>query len=58
MELVFDRPMDRASVEAALVAGGKAADLINGARLAEEVIDSGRAREKLRALIDFTQKLN
>jgi anthranilate phosphoribosyltransferase len=43
---------------AALVVGGKAADLREGARLAEEVIDSGRALEKLSALVTLSQRLN
>jgi anthranilate phosphoribosyltransferase len=42
---------------AALVVGGKAADLREGARLAEEVIDSGRALEKLSALVTLSQSL-
>ena len=42
---------------AALVAGGMSTDLAAGARLAEEVIDSGRALEKLEALVDLSQSL-
>ncbi|MBN1863187.1 MAG: anthranilate phosphoribosyltransferase, partial [Dehalococcoidales bacterium] len=42
---------------AALVVGGKAKDLREGARLAEEVIDSGRALEKLSALVTLSQSL-
>jgi anthranilate phosphoribosyltransferase len=42
---------------AALVVGGKARDLRDGARLAEEVIDSGRALEKLKALVTLSQSL-
>jgi anthranilate phosphoribosyltransferase len=42
---------------AALVVGGEAADLREGARLAEEVIDGGRALEKLRALVTLSQSL-
>ena len=40
---------------AALVAAGRAADFKEGARLAAESIDSGAAREKLHALIAFSQ---
>jgi anthranilate phosphoribosyltransferase len=42
---------------AALVVGGKAKDLREGARLAEEIIDSGRALEKLKALVTLSQSL-
>ena len=42
---------------AALVVGGKAEDLREGARLAEEVIDGGRALEKLSALVTLSQSL-
>lgn len=42
---------------AALVVGGKANDLREGARLAEEVIDGGRALEKLSALVTLSQSL-
>jgi anthranilate phosphoribosyltransferase len=42
---------------AALVVGGKAKDLREGARLAEEVIDSGRALEKLTALVTLSRSL-
>ncbi|MBI4186385.1 MAG: anthranilate phosphoribosyltransferase [Chloroflexi bacterium] len=42
---------------AALVAGNRAANLIDGARLAEQAIDSGRAREKLDQLVSLSQKL-
>jgi anthranilate phosphoribosyltransferase len=42
---------------AALLAGNKASDLKAGARLAEEVIDSGRGREKMEALIRISQSL-
>jgi anthranilate phosphoribosyltransferase len=37
--------------------GNKASDLKAGARLAEEVIDSGRGREKMEALIRISQSL-
>ena len=40
---------------AALVAAGRAADFKEGARLAAQSIDSGAAREKLEALIAFSQ---
>ncbi len=42
---------------AALLAGGKVRELKAGARLAEEVIDSGRAREKLDGLVELSQSL-
>ena len=41
---------------AALVAAGMAADLPTGATLAAEAIRSGKAREKLAALVDFTNQ--
>ncbi len=42
---------------AAMVAGNLTSDLESGARLAEEVIDSGRAREKLDKLAALSQSL-
>jgi anthranilate phosphoribosyltransferase len=42
---------------AALVAGNLTPDLKSGARLAEEIIDSGRAREKLDKLVALSQSL-
>ena len=42
---------------AALLAGNRAPDLKEGARLAEEVINSGRAREKLEGLVKLSQSL-
>lgn len=39
---------------AALMAAGKASDFKEGIRLAEQAIDSGKAKEKLEALIAFT----
>ncbi len=42
---------------AALVAGNLTSDLKSGARLAEEVIDSGRAHEKLDKLVELSQSL-
>ncbi len=42
---------------AALVAAGKANDFSEGIGLAEEIIDSGRARKKLEELIKFTEGL-
>jgi anthranilate phosphoribosyltransferase len=42
---------------AALLAGDKVGELKAGARLAEEVIDSGRAREKLDGLVKLSQSL-
>jgi len=43
---------------AAIVAGNRAPDLKEGARIAEEAIDSERALEKLDALIKLSQSLN
>jgi anthranilate phosphoribosyltransferase len=45
-----------ANATAAIVAAGRAADFLEGARLATESIDSGAARKKLEALISFTSK--
>ena len=42
---------------AAILAGNRTPDLKEGARLAEEVIDSGRAQEKLEGLIKLSQSL-
>ncbi len=42
---------------AALVAGDAAAGLEEGARLAQEAIDSGRARDKLEGLAELSQRL-
>ena len=42
---------------AALVAGNRTSDLNEGARIAEEAIDSGRALEKLDALVRLSQSL-
>jgi anthranilate phosphoribosyltransferase len=42
---------------AALVAGNITADLKKAARLAEEAIDSGHAREKLNQLVELSQRL-
>jgi anthranilate phosphoribosyltransferase len=42
-----------ANAAAALVVAGKAADFLEGVRLAAESIDSGAAREKLEALVAF-----
>ncbi|HWF38303.1 MAG TPA: anthranilate phosphoribosyltransferase [Candidatus Acidoferrales bacterium] len=44
-----------ANAAAALVAAGRAADFPEGVRLATKSIDSGAAREKLEALIAFSQ---
>jgi anthranilate phosphoribosyltransferase len=44
-----------ANAAAALVAAGRAADFLEGVRLAAESIDSGAARKKLDALIAFTR---
>jgi len=45
-----------ANAAAAIVASGRAADFLEGARLAAESIDSGAAREKLEALIAFARR--
>ena len=45
-----------ANAAAALVAAGRAAGFVEGARLASESIDSGKAREKLEDLIRFTNQ--
>jgi anthranilate phosphoribosyltransferase len=42
-----------ANAAAALVAAGRAADFLDGVRIAAESIDSGAAREKLEALVAF-----
>jgi anthranilate phosphoribosyltransferase len=42
------------NASAALVAAGRAADFLEGVRLAVESIDSGAAREKLEKLIEFS----
>ena len=44
-----------ANASAALVAAGRAKDFLDGVRLAAESIDSGAARERLEALIAFSQ---
>ncbi|MAG14587.1 MAG: anthranilate phosphoribosyltransferase [Dehalococcoidales bacterium] len=43
---------------AALLTGNQSSDLKEGARLAEEVINSGRAREKLAGLVKLSQSLD
>jgi anthranilate phosphoribosyltransferase len=43
---------------AALVAGNRASELKEGARIAEEAIDSGRALEKLDGLVRLSQSLS
>lgn len=43
-----------ANAAAALVAAAAAADFRDGARLATQSLDSGTARERLRALVEFT----
>jgi anthranilate phosphoribosyltransferase len=45
-----------ANAAAALVAAGRATDLLDGVRVAAESIDSGAAREKLESFIAFTQR--
>jgi anthranilate phosphoribosyltransferase len=49
------RDIVRANAAAALVAAGRATDWMDGVRLATESIDTGAAREKLEALVAFTQ---
>jgi len=44
-----------ANAAAALVAAGRAADFLDGVKLATRSIDSGAARERLEALIAFSQ---
>ena len=46
------------NASAALVAGNQAPDLKEGARIAEEAIDSGRALEKLNGLAKLSQSLS
>ncbi|MDD5591354.1 MAG: anthranilate phosphoribosyltransferase [Dehalococcoidales bacterium] len=43
---------------AAMVVGRKSSDLVAGVRLAEKVIDSGMALEKLNALVQLSQSLD
>jgi anthranilate phosphoribosyltransferase len=50
------RDMVLLNAASAFVAAGLDMDFKPGIKRAEEVIDSGRAKEKLDALIDFTQK--
>jgi len=45
-----------ANASAALVAAGRASDFREGAALAAQALDSGAAREKLEALINFTRR--
>ena len=51
------RDVSLMNTAAALVAGNVASDLKEGARIAEEVIDSGRALEKLDGLVRLSQSL-
>jgi anthranilate phosphoribosyltransferase len=44
-----------ANASAALVAAGRAGDFLDGVRLAAKSIDSGEARERLEALVAFSQ---
>ncbi|HWZ56670.1 MAG TPA: anthranilate phosphoribosyltransferase [Verrucomicrobiae bacterium] len=44
-----------ANASAAIVAGGRAADFLEGAQMAAQSIDSGAASKKLEALIAFTR---
>lgn len=43
---------------AALMAGGAVETLFEGVRLAEQIIDTGKARAKLDALVSFSQQLH
>ena len=45
-----------ANASAALVAAGKAADFLAGVQMAAESIDSGKARAKVEALVEFSQR--
>jgi anthranilate phosphoribosyltransferase len=45
-----------ANASAALVAAGRAVDVLDGARLAAKSIDSGAARERLDAFVAFSQR--
>ncbi len=56
-ELGPKRDVVAMNAAAALVVGGKARDLREGARLAEAVIDSGRALEKLETLVTVSRNL-
>jgi anthranilate phosphoribosyltransferase len=49
------RDIVRANAAAALVASGRATDWVDGVRIATESIDSGAARERLEALVAFSQ---
>jgi len=42
---------------AALMAGGKADDIAEGIKLAAEIVDSGKALERLNNLVEFSQSL-
>ena len=50
------RDMVLLNAAAAFVAAGRAEDFKEGIRIGEDSIDSGKAREKLERLIEFTQK--
>lgn len=50
------RDIVRLNAAAALVVAGKAPDVAQGLALAAEALDSGRAREKLEALVQFTNE--
>jgi anthranilate phosphoribosyltransferase len=54
-ELGPHREIVQANAAAALVAAGRAADWSEGVRLAAQSIDSGSARAKLNALVDFSK---
>ena len=51
------RDMVLINASAALVAAGKAADFRKGVKLAEEIIDSGKAKARLEELVKFTTSI-
>jgi anthranilate phosphoribosyltransferase len=53
-ELGPPRDIVLANASAALVAAGRAGDFLEGVHVATQSIDSGKAREKLAALVEFT----
>jgi anthranilate phosphoribosyltransferase len=55
-EIGPQRDIVQANAAAALVAAGRATDFLDGVRLAALSIDSGAAKKKLEALIEFTQE--
>jgi anthranilate phosphoribosyltransferase len=55
-ELGPHREIVQANAAAALVAAGRAADWLEGVHLAAQAIDSGAARAKLNALVEFSRE--